>query len=46
MIELDVQSSEKGQGREPFQSPLVLLYSLVAIVTLVAITNTNSHNII
>ena len=23
MIELDVQSSEKGQGRESFQSPLV-----------------------
>ena len=27
MIELDVQSSEKGQGRESLQSPLVLLYS-------------------
>ena len=26
MIELDVQSSEKGQGRESLQSPLVLLY--------------------
>ena len=27
MIELDVQSGEKGQGRESLQSPLVLLYS-------------------
>ena len=27
MIELDVQSSEKGQGKESLQSPLVLLYS-------------------
>ena len=27
IIELDVQSSEKGQEREPLQSPLVLLYS-------------------
>ena len=34
MIELDMQSSEKGQGRESLQSPLVLLYSLVAIVTM------------
>ena len=34
MIELDVQSSEKGQGRESLQSPLILLYSLVAIVTM------------
>ena len=25
MIELDVQSSEKGQGKESLQSPLVLL---------------------
>ena len=33
MIELDVQSSKKGQGRESLQSPLILLYSLVAIVT-------------
>ena len=32
MIELDVQSS--GQGRESLQSPLVLLYSLVAIVSM------------
>ena len=29
MIELDVQSSKKGQGRESLQSPLKLLYSLV-----------------
>ena len=41
MIELDVQSSEKGQGRESLQSPLVLLYSLVAIVSYYAITNTD-----
>ena len=34
MIELDVQSSKKGQGRESLQSPLILLYSLVAIVTM------------
>ena len=27
MIELDVQSSEKGQGKESLQSPFVLLYS-------------------
>ena len=27
MIELDLQSSEKGQGRESLQSPLALLYS-------------------
>ena len=32
MIELDMQSSEKGQGRESLQSPLILLYLLVAIV--------------
>ena len=34
MIELDVQSSKKGQGRESLQSPLILLYPLVAIVTM------------
>ena len=34
MIELDVQSSKKGQGRESLQSPLILLYSLVAMGTL------------
>ena len=34
MIELDVQSSKRGQGRESLQSPLILLYSLVAIVTM------------
>ena len=34
MIELDMQSSEKCQGREPLQSPLILLYSVVAIVTM------------
>ena len=34
MIELDVQSSKKGQGRESLQSPLILLCSLVAIVTM------------
>ena len=34
MIELDMQSSKKGQGRESFQSPLILLYSSVAIVTM------------
>ena len=33
-IELDVQSSKKGQGKESLQSPLILLYSLVAIVTM------------
>ena len=41
MIELDVQSSKKGQGKESLQSPLILLYSLVAIVTYYAITNTD-----
>ena len=40
MIELDVQSSKKGQGMESLQSPLILLYSLVAICYY-AITNTN-----
>ena len=34
LIELDVQISKKGQGRESLQSPLILLYSLVAIVTM------------
>ena len=34
MIELDVQSSKKGQGSKSLQSPLILLYSLVAIVTM------------
>ena len=34
MIELDVQSSKKGQGRESLQSPLIFLYSLVGIVML------------
>ena len=34
MIELDVQSSKKGQGRESLQSPLILLYSLVAMGTM------------
>ena len=34
MIELDMQSSKKGQGRESLRSPLILLYSLVAIVTM------------
>ena len=34
MIELDLQSSKKGQRRESLQSPLILLYSLVAIVTM------------
>ena len=34
MIELDVQSTKKDQGRESPQSPLILLYSLVAIVTI------------
>ena len=32
MIELYVQSSKKGQGRKSLQSPLIILYSLVAIV--------------
>ena len=41
MIELDVQSSEKGQGRESLQSPLILLYSLVTIVIIYAITHTD-----
>ena len=41
MIELDIQSSEKGQGRESLQSPLILLYSLVAIVIIYAITHTD-----
>ena len=41
MIALDVQSSEKGQGRESFQSPLVLLDSILAIVIIYAITHTD-----
>ena len=41
MIELDVQSSKKGQGRESLQSPLVLLYSVLAIVIIYAITHTD-----
>ena len=41
MIELDVQSSKKGQGRESLQSPLILLYSLVAIVTMLYVTHTD-----
>ena len=41
MIELDVQSSEKGQGKEPLQSPLILLYLVVAIVILYATTHTD-----
>ena len=40
MIELEVQSNKKGQGRESIQSPLILLYSLVAIVIICAIPNT------
>ena len=40
MIELaDVQSSKKGQERESLESPLILLYSLVAIITYYAITH-------
>ena len=31
MIEIDMQSSMKGQGRESLQSPLILIYSVVAI---------------
>ena len=41
MIELDMQSSKKGQRRESLQSPLILLYSLVAIVIIYAITHTD-----
>ena len=45
MIEIDVQSSMKGQGRESLQSPL-LLYSVLAIVIIYAITHTLiTHNI-
>ena len=33
MIELDVQSSKKGQRRESLQPPLILLYSLVCYNT-------------
>ena len=43
MIELDMQSSEKGQGRETLQSPLILLYSLVAIVIICATTHTDYY---
>ena len=41
MIEIDMQSSKKGQGRESIQSPLIilLLYSVVAIVVIYAITH-------
>ena len=41
MIELDVQSSKKGQGRESLQSPLMVLYSVVAIVIICATTHTD-----
>ena len=41
MIETDMQSSLKGQGRDSFQSPLILLYSVVAIVIIYAITHTD-----
>ena len=41
MIEIDVQSIVKGQGRESLQSPLILLYSVVAIVITYAITHTD-----
>ena len=41
MTELDVQSSDKGQGRESLQSPLILLYSVVAIIIVYAITHTD-----
>ena len=41
MIELDVQSSRKGQGRESLQSPLILLYSVVAVVIIYVITHTD-----
>ena len=39
MIDLDVQSSEKGQVRESLQSPLILVYSLAAIIIIYAITH-------
>ena len=39
MIEIDVQNSVKGQGRESLQSPLVLLYSVVAIIIIYTITH-------
>ena len=47
MIELDVQSSKKGQGEGgPLQSPLILLYSLVRSYRYYAITHTLiTHNI-
>ena len=38
MIEIDVQSSMKDQERESLQSPLILLYSVVAIVIIYDIT--------
>ena len=41
MIELDVQSSKKGQGRESLQSPLILLFSVLAIIIIYAITHTD-----
>ena len=40
MMEIDQQSSVKGQGRESLQLPLILLYSLVAIVIIYAVTHT------
>ena len=46
MIELDMQSSEKGQEREPLQSPLILLYSVVGIVIIYATTHTLITHII
>ena len=45
MIELHVQSSEKGQGREPLHSPLMLLYSVIAIIIIYPIHVLITHNI-
>ena len=44
MIELAVQSSKKGQGRESLQSPLVI-HTVLAIVVIYVITHTDYTNI-
>ena len=41
MIEIDVQSSINAQGKESLQYLFILLYSVVAIVTIYVITQTD-----
>ena len=44
MIELGVQSSEKGQGRESLQLPLVI-HAVLAIIVIYVVTHTDYTNI-